>query len=89
VWGFLYGWTLFLVIQTRTIAAVGFARYFGVLWAWVAEDHYLVAPVQSERWLCALALDHTARWRAADRAAYIVGATLNLQAEENDLGARG
>jgi APA family basic amino acid/polyamine antiporter len=47
LWGFLYGWTLFLVIQTGTIAAVavGFARYFGVLWAWVAEDHYLVAPV--------------------------------------------
>ena len=33
LWGFLYGWTLFLVIQTGTIAAVavGFARYFGVL----------------------------------------------------------
>ena len=32
LWGFLYGWTLFLVIQTGTIAAVavGFARYFGV-----------------------------------------------------------
>src|SRR5712692_12116 len=30
LWGFLYGWTLFLVIQTGTIAAVavGFARYF-------------------------------------------------------------
>ena len=28
LWGFLYGWTLFLVIQTGTIAAVGigFAR---------------------------------------------------------------
>src|SRR5205807_2636686 len=32
LWGFLYGWTLFLVIQTGTIAAVavGFARYLGV-----------------------------------------------------------
>ncbi len=32
--GFLYGWTLFLVIQTGTVAAVavGFARYLGVLW---------------------------------------------------------
>ena len=31
LWGFLYGWTLFLVIQTGTIAAVGvaFARYLG------------------------------------------------------------
>src|SRR5262252_9070088 len=29
LWGFLFGWTLFLVIQTGTIAAVavGFARY--------------------------------------------------------------
>jgi APA family basic amino acid/polyamine antiporter len=46
LWGFLYGWTLFLVIQTGTIAAVavGFARYSGVLWPWIAEDHYLVAP---------------------------------------------
>ena len=33
LWGFLYGWTLFLVIQTGTIAAVpvGFARYLGAL----------------------------------------------------------
>src|SRR5260370_17207464 len=33
LWGFLYGWTLFLVIQTCTIAAVavGFARNLGVL----------------------------------------------------------
>src|SRR5271169_3151912 len=33
LWGFLYGWTLLLVIQTGTIAAVavGFGRYFGAL----------------------------------------------------------
>src|SRR5204862_4927363 len=42
LWGFLYGWTLFLVIQTGTIAAVavGFARFAGALWPWIAEDHY-------------------------------------------------
>jgi APA family basic amino acid/polyamine antiporter len=47
LWGFLYGWTLFLVIQTGTIAAVGvaFARFLGVLWPRIAEDHYLVAPI--------------------------------------------
>jgi APA family basic amino acid/polyamine antiporter len=47
LWGFLYGWTLFLVIQTGTIAAVsvGFARYFGALLPWIADDHYLVAPI--------------------------------------------
>jgi APA family basic amino acid/polyamine antiporter len=45
--GFLYGWTLFLVIQTGTIAgvAIGFARYLGVLWPWIGDEHYLVAPI--------------------------------------------
>src|SRR5215470_15462309 len=34
LWGFLYGWTLVLVIQTGTIAAVAvaFATYAGELW---------------------------------------------------------
>src|SRR5438093_10842301 len=47
LWGFLYGWTLFLVIQTGTIAAVsvGFARYLGALWPAIADDRYLLAPV--------------------------------------------
>ncbi len=45
--GFLYGWTLFLVIQTGTIAAVAvaFARFLGVLWPAIGEDQYLLAPV--------------------------------------------
>jgi len=48
IWGFLYGWTLFLVIQTGTIAAVavGFARYMGVLVPWVSEGKYLIAPIR-------------------------------------------
>jgi APA family basic amino acid/polyamine antiporter len=47
LWGFLYGWTLFLVIQTGTIAAVavGFARYFGVLVPWISEERYLIPPL--------------------------------------------
>jgi basic amino acid/polyamine antiporter, APA family len=47
LWGFLYGWTLFLVIQTGTIAAVAvaFAKFAGVLWPAVSETNYLVAPV--------------------------------------------
>lgn len=38
--GFLYGWTLFLVIQTGTIAAVAmaFAKFGGVLIPAIAED---------------------------------------------------
>ncbi|MBI4554009.1 MAG: amino acid permease [Candidatus Latescibacteria bacterium] len=47
LWGFLYGWTLFLVIQTGTIAAVavGFAKYLGVLWPVVSEQNYLISPL--------------------------------------------
>ncbi len=46
-WAFLYGWTLFMVIQTGTIAAVAvaFARFTGVLIPWVAEDRYLIPPL--------------------------------------------
>src|SRR5262245_34379442 len=47
IWGFLYGWTLFTVIQSGTIAAVavGFARYTGYLLPWFSEEHYLIAPI--------------------------------------------
>ncbi len=47
LWGFLYGWTLFLVIQTGTIAAVavGFARYLGVLWPAISESKYIISPI--------------------------------------------
>ncbi|MEK6289087.1 MAG: amino acid permease [Acidobacteriota bacterium] len=47
IWGFLYGWTLFMVIQTGTIAAVavGFARYFGVMWPTLSESNYIVRPI--------------------------------------------
>jgi APA family basic amino acid/polyamine antiporter len=47
LWGFLYGWTLFLVIQTGTIAAssVGFSRYLGVLWPQIAESNYIIRPI--------------------------------------------
>ena len=47
LWGFLYGWTLCTVIQTGTIAAVAiaFARFSGVLFPWISESHYLIAPI--------------------------------------------
>lgn len=47
LWGFLYGWTLFTVIETGTIAAVAlaFARFSGVLWPAISEQKYLIAPV--------------------------------------------
>jgi APA family basic amino acid/polyamine antiporter len=42
--GFLYGWTLFLVIQTGTAAAVAvaFAKFLGVFVPWVSAKNYLV-----------------------------------------------
>ncbi len=48
LFGFLYGWTLFVVIQTGTIAAVAvaFARFTGVLLPTIAEGHYLISPVR-------------------------------------------
>ncbi|AGA25391.1 APC family permease [Singulisphaera acidiphila] len=44
--GFLFGWSMFLVVQTGTIAAVAvaFAKFLGVLIPAVASDQYLVAP---------------------------------------------
>ena len=43
LWGFLYGWTLFLVIQTGTIAAVGvaFGKFLGVFFPSVSTSHWL------------------------------------------------
>jgi len=42
--GFLYGWTLFLVIQTGTIAAVAmaFGKFFGVIIPWISETNILL-----------------------------------------------
>ncbi|HXW93918.1 MAG TPA: amino acid permease [Terriglobales bacterium] len=53
LWGFLYGWTLFLVIQTGTIAAVGvaFGKFLGVFLPSVSSAHWIlhfwkVPPIQ-------------------------------------------
>ena len=47
LWGFLYGWSLFLVIQTGTIAAVavGFARYLGVLIPGISPTAWILHPI--------------------------------------------
>jgi APA family basic amino acid/polyamine antiporter len=44
LFGFLYGWTLFLVIQTGTIAAVAvaFGKFLGVFVPWVAAHNILL-----------------------------------------------
>ncbi len=44
LWGFLYGWTLFLVIQTGTIAAVGvaFGKFLGVFWPSISSTHWIL-----------------------------------------------
>jgi basic amino acid/polyamine antiporter, APA family len=44
LWGFLYGWTLFLVIQTGTIAAVGvaFGKFLGVFFPSISASHWIL-----------------------------------------------
>ena len=44
LWGFLYGWTLFLVIQTGTIAAVGvaFGKFLGVFFPSVSSTNWII-----------------------------------------------
>jgi basic amino acid/polyamine antiporter, APA family len=44
LWGFLYGWTLFLVIQTGTIAAVGvaFGKFLGVFFPSISSTHWIL-----------------------------------------------
>ncbi|HEU4562323.1 MAG TPA: amino acid permease [Longimicrobium sp.] len=53
---FLFGWGLFLVIQTGTIAAVAvaFANFLGVLVPWVSGTSYLVEPIVFGRYAVSL-----------------------------------
>jgi APA family basic amino acid/polyamine antiporter len=43
IWGFLFGWTLFLVIQTGTIAAVAvaFAKFLGVFFPSISTTNWV------------------------------------------------
>src|SRR5258707_7975946 len=43
LWGFLYGWTLFLVLQNGPIAAVGvaFGKFLGIFWPAISSSHWL------------------------------------------------
>src|SRR5439155_1221650 len=47
MFGFLFGWTMFLVVQTGTIAAVAvaFAKFLGVLWPAVSEARTRIGPL--------------------------------------------
>ena len=44
LWGFLYGWTLFLIIQTGTIAAVGvaFGKFLGVFFPSISSSNWIL-----------------------------------------------
>ena len=44
LWGFLYGWTLFLVIQTGTIAALGvaFGKFLGFFFPSVSSANWIL-----------------------------------------------
>src|SRR2546428_2415758 len=53
LWGFLYGWTLFLVIQTGTIAAGagGFSRFTRGVVSWFFLVELLIAPLPLWWWV--------------------------------------
>jgi APA family basic amino acid/polyamine antiporter len=48
LWGFLYGWTHFMVIGTATIAAVAvaFSRFTGILIPQISESNYIIEPIR-------------------------------------------
>src|SRR6516164_2550140 len=48
MFGFLFGWAMFLVVQTGTIAAVSvaFAKFLGVFFPQIAADSYIVDPIR-------------------------------------------
>jgi APA family basic amino acid/polyamine antiporter len=58
--GFLFGWTLFLVIQTGTIAAVAiaFAKFTGVFAPAIATDNYVVVqPIHLGRYAISISTE--------------------------------
>jgi APA family basic amino acid/polyamine antiporter len=48
MFGFLFGWAMFLVVQTGTIAAVAvaFAKFLAVFFSDIASNRYVVEPLQ-------------------------------------------
>jgi APA family basic amino acid/polyamine antiporter len=63
LWGFLYGWTLFTVIQTGTIAAVAIAcaRFAGLFFPFISENNYLWGPYRfSEHYAVSLSTTQVA-----------------------------
>ncbi len=63
LYGFLFGWTMFLVIQTGTIAAVAvaFAKFAGVFFPGIAADRYLL-PILSSLQAVAIAIILLLTW---------------------------
>src|SRR6478672_5493049 len=58
LYGFLYGWTLFLVIQTGTIAAVAvaFAKFTGVFFPSISADSWILPFLNTQQLLAIVIL---------------------------------
>src|SRR5436853_914723 len=69
LWGFLYGWTLFLAIQTGTIAAVGvaFGKFVGVM----------MPSVSAQTWIWKIG--HVPVWKMGPMALGNIDVGLNTQ----------
>jgi basic amino acid/polyamine antiporter, APA family len=72
LWGFLYGWTLFLVIQTGTIAAVGvaFGKFMG---------HFFPAAISADRWIFTSLHFHVPAWHVGPMVLGNMDVGLNTQ----------
>src|SRR5437763_9620889 len=56
--GFLFGWTLFFVVQTGTIAAVAvaFAIFMGVLTPIMSDNIYIIHPIDFQSYAITLSM---------------------------------
>ena len=68
MFGFLFGWAMFLVVQTGTIAAVSvaFAKFLGVFFPAIAADRYIFEPIRLGGYAVSLSYSAT-RGRRLDR----------------------
>jgi basic amino acid/polyamine antiporter, APA family len=64
LYGFLFGWTMFTVIQTGSIAAVAvaFTAFLGLIWPWVMEADHALSWQISHQQLMAIGIIIALTW---------------------------
>ncbi len=72
LWGFLYGWTMLLVIQTATIAAVAiaFAKFTAVILPWFSPSVWIWKIGTFDPGNCGLASSAPTTWASTGRTSW-------------------